>query len=99
MHIRFERTGGLANIPLAADVDVDQLAVEDQDHVRRLVEGSRFFELPASIEGSAGGVDRFRYRIAIVEGSHVHAIDVEETGMPLQLRPLVQWLAAAARRR
>jgi emfourin len=98
MQIRFERSGGLANVPLTRVVDVDQLGADDQRRIRELVADSRFFELPVSIEGPSAGADRFHYRISIADGGHIHAVDVSEAAVPPDLRPLIQWLAAAARR-
>ena len=98
MRIRFERSGGLANIPLSADVDVDALGRDERRHVEQLVADSRFFDLPGSPD-PAGGVDRFVYRIAIDDGAHTHMVDVGETAASPELRPLIQWLTTAARRR
>jgi hypothetical protein len=64
----------------------------------RLVETRRFFDLPARTEHATAGGDRFGYAITVEDGSRSHTVKVGEAAVPPPLRPLIEWLTAAARR-
>lgn len=99
MRIDFERTGGVAGVRLASRIASDTLPDADAHELTRLVEASRFFDLPGRIEEPTASPDRFAYAITIDDGSRSHTVQVSEAAAPAPLRPLLGWLAAAARRR
>ena len=97
MRITFLRTGGFAGMRLSSTVDTQALPAEDARLLEALVETAGFFKLPASIPAPAGGADRFQYHIAVEAPAGQHAVDVSETALPNELKPLVERLMALAR--
>ena len=67
-----------------------------------MMQASGFFPLPQEIAGSGAGTDRFGYRLVIEEDGEGdgrrHTVDVGEAAVPPELRPLLEWLTAEARR-
>ena len=105
MRIDVVRTGGVAGLRRASSIASDMLPEHDARELMRLVEASRFFDLPGRIEQAMAdnasadtGNDRFRYAITIDDGSRSHTVEVAEAAVPAALGPLIAWLTAAARR-
>ena len=98
MRVEFERTGGVAGIPLTWSPAPDTLPHTDASQLTRLVEASRFFDLAHDTSGAPAGADRFTYRITIDDGRRSHTVHVGESTAPESLRPLIHWLTDAARR-
>jgi hypothetical protein len=98
MKIEFERTGGFAGLTLKKVIDSDKLPPEDANRLQRLIEASDFFNLPVAIAASGPSVDRFHYTVTVVESGKKHTVDVDEAAVPPELKPLLQWLTAAARK-
>jgi hypothetical protein len=96
VRIRFERTGGVAGIPLACEVALDALPAHDRRHLEQLVDASDFFSCPASMTG-ASGADRFTYTISVERDARTHTVEVSDAATPPKLRPLITYLTAAAR--
>jgi hypothetical protein len=97
--IHFERTGGFTALRLQATVDSAELSGPEVEHVRSLVGRARFFELPAALEAPGPSADRFQYRLTVESAGRSHTVRVGEMAVPNDLRPLVDWLTAAARGR
>jgi hypothetical protein len=88
------RTGGIAGIRRTSSIASDTLADHDAQELTRLVDHSRFFELPARVAHFDMGSDRFHYAITIDDGVRSHTVEVGEAAMPAKLRPLMAWLTA-----
>jgi hypothetical protein len=99
MRINFERTGGFAGTRMATVADTSTLPPEQANQLRRLVEAADFFHLPATITSPTSGADRFQYRLAVEENGVQHTVTVSERALPAPLRPLIEWLVAAARQK
>jgi len=99
MRISFERTGGFAGIRLTTIVDPATLPIEEANHLRQLVEAADFFHLPATIISPTPQADRFQYRLTVEEKGRQHTVKVSEQAAPDALKPLIEWLVDAARRR
>ncbi|MBD2461796.1 hypothetical protein H6G89_12125 [Oscillatoria sp. FACHB-1407] len=98
MQISMERSGGFTGIPLVVTVDTVTLSPAEAEHLRQLVNAADFFRLPEAIADTPQP-DRFHYQITVQDNGQHHTVSVSESAMPAGLRPLVQWLTAAARRR
>jgi hypothetical protein len=96
MKIEFERTGGFAGLALKKVIDLDKLPPEDANKLNQLIEASDFFKLPEAITASGPGADRFHYTVTVDTGGKKHTVDVDEAAIPPKLKPLLQWLTAAA---
>lgn len=99
LRVQFERTGGFAGLRLTVDLNTDSLSAVEADELRHLVESARFFELPAQIVGSEKTADQFVYKVTVESEQRTHTITVGESAAPETLRPLIDWLSAAARKR
>ncbi len=97
--VHFERSGGFAGLRLAVELSGDSLAPEQADELGQLVDRARFFELPSEISGPAKGADQFVYKLTVESAQRVHSVEVGESAVPESLRPLIDWLTAAARQR
>ncbi len=97
MRILFERTGGFAGLKLKATVDAETLPPPKARRLQRLLEESHFFELPLRLEGPAGRPDRFQYRLTVENDNCLHTVQTNEDAIPPEMRPLLDWLTAAAR--
>jgi len=98
MHILFERTGGFAGLKLKASLDADSLPPQQARRLRKLLQQSRFFELPLRLEAPVPRPDRLQYRLTIENNNCVHTVHASEDAIPQTMRPLLDWLTAAARR-
>ena len=74
MRVRFERTGGFANIPLRAELNSAELPVERAEKLRGLVERARPFDQPAKAHGPVAMPDQFHYEVTIEEAAGEHSI-------------------------
>ena len=97
MRMTFERTGGFAGMKMTKVIDTETLPTEVANQLRRLVDAADFFHLPTTITSKSRQPDRFMYRITVEDNSEHHAIEVSEQAIPSPLRPLIEWLMAAAR--
>lgn len=99
MKIHFERSGGFAGMLIQTELETTELSPQEAKEVESLVSESRFFQLPSRMSGKTGGADRFTYLIEIESEGKQHAVEVGESAVPEQLRPLVQRLEMLARRK
>ncbi len=97
MRILFERTGGFSGLKLKATLDAATLPAHQARRLRRLLEESHFFELPLRLEGPGGQPDRFQYRLTVEDDNGVRTVQANEDAVPPEMRPLLDWLTAAAR--
>jgi hypothetical protein len=98
MHISFERSGGFTGIPITVTVDSSTLSPNEAAQLHQLVDMANFFQLPETIP-APDQPDRFQYSITVEEGDRRHIVTVGEAAVPNTLRPLLNWLMEAARRR
>ncbi|MBT1075666.1 protealysin inhibitor emfourin [Geobacter grbiciae] len=99
MKISFEQSGGIAGLRFATTLDTAGLPPEDAQKLRRMVEETDFFNLPARIVSPRPQPDRFQYKIQVQESSRQHTVIVSEEALPASLAPLVKWLGEEARRK
>lgn len=99
MHIQFERAGGFAGMRLTVDLQTDTLPQEDQLRLRQLVDEADFFALPAELRDTGTAPDEFTYKLTIETSDRRHTVETTESAAGPKLRPLLEWLTRAARRR
>jgi hypothetical protein len=97
--IYFERTGGFAGLSLSTSVDTQSLDELEATRLEEEIEQANFFHLPARLQTSEGGADRFEYHIAVDQGIRKHTIEAGEASLPDELRPLVEHLELLMRTR
>jgi len=80
VRIEFSQAGGIVyfpglNKPIA--VEVDQLDVKDAEELKRLVDASRFFDLPTAIGVPTKGMADYQfYTLAISDSDHQHSVRI-----------------------
>jgi hypothetical protein len=99
MNIHFERSGGFAGLRLSQDLDSADLSPDERSELDRLVEAAHFFDLPADVRAANPGADRFQYNLTVNQGPREHTVALDEAAIPENLRPLLNWLMAKARKR
>lgn len=98
MRMTFERSGGFAGIIITKAFDSTTLPENEANQLRQLVDAANFFSLPKIIKSQDSQVDRFQYQLTVEDNGKQHTVEVSEQAMPATLKPLIEWLMAAARR-
>jgi hypothetical protein len=99
MQIQFERSGGFGGIRLAHSISADSLPTEERSKLAKLIEDAHFFDLPPVMRATGPSADQFQYKISLESERGKHEIQADESALPAELRPLIVWLQAAARKR
>lgn len=97
MKIYFKRTGGLAAISLSVTLDTDALPAEDSRRLKDMINATSFFDQPDLLQSATRGADRFHYEIKAEAEGRVKTIKIDESAIPLLLRPLIEHLSGMAR--
>jgi hypothetical protein len=92
MQIRFERTGGLVGRRIQGSIDSSSLSKPQARLLLELLDQSHFFDLPLKLESAAPGADRFTYRVTVETESGSHTVEANDAAVPVELRPLLNWL-------
>jgi hypothetical protein len=92
MHIHFERTGGFAGMRKVVSLDTESLLPEEGKTLQEMINAAGFFDLPAKFSAPKKGADYFQYSITVELEGKKHSVQVAETAVPDNLRPLIQYL-------
>jgi hypothetical protein len=90
--IILERHGGIMGRKIQGSLDSETLSRQQAHQLNSLLKRSRFFELPIHLEPDLPAPDRFTYRLTIESDQGTHTIEVSETSLPADLRPLLDFL-------
>lgn len=100
MVVNFESGGGFAHFPgLSRPVRIDttELAPEQADRLKGLVERARFFEQPAEVGAPPpGAADLRSYTITVQDADRTHTVKTSDALTDPALRDLVEHLRAQA---
>ena len=95
MRIRFERTGGFANIPLRAEIDTANMPPERAQQLERLIENARPFDQPS--QSSAAVVpDDLQYQVTFEDAERSQTINTSDSAAPDDLKLLFDFLGEEA---
>ena len=97
MRIEVQRTGGFAGMHIDARIDTEKLPEEQAIELESLIDAAGFFELPATMNESHRGTDRFTYRISVETEGKKNTIETDDEAAPTSLRPLLRRLMVLAR--
>lgn len=97
LKIQFERSGGFAGIKIRFSLEEKDLSPEERERLLEMLQQAGVFNQP-KLRTSPSGVDRFTYRLTVANGGKVHTIEVDESNMPQEMRPLVEYLNLMVRR-
>ena len=96
MRIRYERSGGFANIGMKYEADSDKLPDDKSKQMKRLIEEARIFDQPAEPSASANAPDQFEYALTVEDGGRAHTVRTTDTAASPELVRLIDWLSAEA---
>jgi emfourin len=94
MRIKFERSGGFANIPLNAELDSAEMEPDRAKELKRLVDEARPFDQPST--SKANVPDDLHYRVTIEHAGQSKTINVSDTAAPDELKLLLDFLGEEA---
>jgi hypothetical protein len=97
LRISFERSGGFAGITVKTTIDEKDLAPDEAQKLRQLVEDVDFFNLSKKIMSRSSRPDRFQYELSLEVSGRQHTVTMSEEALPVNLKPLVNWLMEKAR--
>src|SRR5713226_5412324 len=96
MHIRFERSGGFANIALHAEIDSAEMPPKRAEKLLRLVEKARPFAQSARPQGSSTMPDQFQYEMTIKDVGRTHTLRISDDRASDDLKLLFDFLSEEA---
>jgi hypothetical protein len=101
MRVEFTMEGGLAHFPgLSKPVVIEssQLSEEEAAELGRLVEATRFFDLPPKVDiPPHGAADYRRYTVTIQAGARRHTVELTDPVKTPELQRLLSFLKVKAR--
>ena len=94
MKIEFDKSGGFAGLAMSKSINSADLSPEESKKLSELINDSDFFNLPEEISSTKLGADKFQYRITVEDedSGKKHTVDVDESAIPPEVKPLIQWL-------
>lgn len=95
MRVTLEQSGGFAGLMIMRTIDTQDLSPSEAQELEQLVKDADFFQLN-SMTDRAPQPDLFGYQLSIETDERSHTIQVSETNMPAQLRPLMAWIQEKA---
>ena len=99
MRLRFERTGGIANIPLRAELDSAEMPAERSETLKGLVERVRPFDQPAEAHGPVAMADQFHYEVTFEDAAGKHIVRTSDDKASDDLKLLFDYLGEEAVRK
>lgn len=97
MRIRFERSGGFANIPLLAEFDTAEMPPERAHELERLIEKARPFDQPS--QSSVVIPDDLQYQVTFEDAGRSQTITISDSAAPDDLKLLFDFLGEEALQR
>ncbi len=98
MRLQFKMEGGIASFPGRSSpitIDSDQLPKQESDELKRLVNATRFFDLPATMSSlSPGAADYRQYTITIEDEGKQHTVHLTDPIEDPNLQALLTYLRA-----
>ena len=96
--IKFERTGGFAGIRLAANVEINELSLDQKKEILDLLDDMDFDELPEKLAGRMPIPDEFVYSIIVESEEREYKVLAGESALPGDVQPLIEILEGIAKR-
>jgi hypothetical protein len=89
MKITLVRTGGVAGMRRAIEIDTDDLDPERARELERLVKAANLQRLSEPTLTSDRAPDRLRYKLTVVNGTRKHSATFDEHRIPDAVKPLI----------
>jgi hypothetical protein len=97
--ILFERSGGFTGNIISVRVDSKTISSAEKEKLLTIVQTSNFFEFKHPENTNKGLPDQFEYRISIKTEKQFRTLQVGESSLPGDFRPLIRYLMLLARNR
>ncbi|MGQ4646380.1 protealysin inhibitor emfourin [Lyngbya aestuarii] len=95
MKIKFRQTGGFAGLAKSIEIDTEQIATDEADRLKSLVNQSSFFDVPQPISQTMP--DQELYSITVESQGRSHQLHLSRSSVPGQLKALVDCVAQLAK--
>ena len=89
MKIEIKRSGGIAGLNSIFLIDQTTATAAEVNEIERLINKSRFFELPTEIPNRKHGADYYTYDISIEVSGKKHTIRTTDFSIPQSLKSIV----------
>lgn len=97
LRVEFEQRGGIVGGLWAVCLDAAQLPEEEARELERLVLEADLFNLPRfALPDLSTAIDAFEYDLEVTWGKRRRRIRMDDTRVPVGLRPLLNHLATRA---
>lgn len=96
VRVALARSGGIAGVTVRASLDTDELAPEEAESVRRLVER---IDLAAAPSAGRHRPDEFQYRLGVICDDVRHEVSMPEHALTPEIRDLVRYVIRRGPRR
>lgn len=96
--IKFERTGGFANMRIAADLDVREIPDEQAVTLKELLDELDFPDLPARLTNNESIPDEFTYTITVEAEKWQHTVITGDAPDDEKMQELLGLLNRLARK-
>lgn len=83
---------------MTSTADTTTMNSDEIQQLEQMVAAADFFNLPSHITSNSPQPDRFQYNLTIEQAGQRHSVEVGETTVPNQLRPLLDWMDERSRR-
>lgn len=90
--ITFKRSGGFVGTGMKFQLNLNELPDNNARHLIHLIENAEFFNIPENLIVKFNP-DEYQYMITIDAGIVSHTVRMNDTTMPISLRPLVDELS------
>ncbi len=97
MYISFTRSGGVAGIPVKADLDTASLPSQEAEAIEQMLAEINFFDLPGDRQATADA-DRFQFELTVIDEEVTHTVCFTDQGSPPEINTLLRHLTILARR-
>jgi hypothetical protein len=95
--LALRRTGGLAGLPVEAEVDTSELAPDERERVLQALDQTDLHRLAGAPDAPGSARDEFTYEIRVRRGDDAHALTFRDSQMPDDLAPVLDALVDRAR--
>ncbi|ULT54439.1 hypothetical protein L1999_14780 [Neobacillus drentensis] len=94
MYIQFSCTGGIANLSLMFECEIQELPDEKAEKLLDLLKESKMLEMKSMTKANVSrtGADAFTYLVKIENGMEKLAFSCTDLTAPKEVRPLLEYL-------
>ena len=96
MKIKFDRSGGFANIKLSSEVNVNELPDDQAKELKKLVQAAEPFAQTSKNQPVSNLPDEFQYSLRFEDKDKTHTINTTDSEASESMYKLIEWLSSQA---